>query len=274
MGFSPQNDSLGFWILAICVCLFWIHHQKESGHRADFENIKALASVEPESMRVELVNRLSSEYLDKYPDRTERTAVKQWQAVARAEINRRSQEDLKRKAEQDRLRAEKAEKERQSKVTQTTAKRDNGELPIPGFTKVQSTKPKQPDRRQQEEAIRAKREQAAYNYARNIAELVGEAAGFRYNLNQTINEAQYYQSVARASRDWQEQRDATMKAEARVRSLPDIKQKYYDAENRLIQLYVRDGDRFRDAMRLLATTPENHWIVREYAGEFVNEHSQ
>lgn len=114
-------------------------------------------------------------------------------------------------------------------------------------------------------------EEAAIAYASRIGGLVGGAAGLEYQLNQMIEDAKRYQDIAEYSTDWNQQVQALQKAEALIRSIPQIKSDYYDAENTLISLRVRDGQLFDDAMRATISTPEVDPIIRAYCRGLIGE---
>ena len=114
-------------------------------------------------------------------------------------------------------------------------------------------------------------EEAAIAYATRIGGLVGGAAGLEYQLNQMIEDAKRYQEIAEYSTDWNEQVNALRKAEALILSIPQIKSDYYDAENTLISLRVRDGQLFDDAMRATISTPEVDPIIRAYCRGLIGE---
>ena len=114
-------------------------------------------------------------------------------------------------------------------------------------------------------------EEAAIAYATRIGGLVGGAAGLEYQLNQMIEDAKRYQDIAEYSTDWNQQVQALQKAEALIRSIPQIKSDYYDAENTLISLRVRDGQLFDDAMRATISTPEVDPIIRAYCRGLIGE---
>ena len=115
------------------------------------------------------------------------------------------------------------------------------------------------------------RQERAGEYAAQIGELVGQAAGFEYQLNNLLDTGKRYQRVARISSDWREQRQALRKSEAILLSIPAIKERYFETLDTLIGLSIRDGQTFTDAMRLTASTPEVPEIVRSFCREFINE---
>lgn len=115
------------------------------------------------------------------------------------------------------------------------------------------------------------REELSIAYATRISELVGRAAGLEHQLNQMIQDAKRYHDVADYSSDGNEQITALTKAEALIRSIPQIKSDYYGAENALISLRARDGQLFDDAMRVAITTPEVDPIIRAYCRRLIGE---
>ena len=114
-------------------------------------------------------------------------------------------------------------------------------------------------------------EEVVIAYASRISGLVGGVAGLEYQLNQMIEDAKRYQDIAEYSTDWNQQVLALRKAEALIRSIPQIKREYYDAENTLISIRVRDGQIFDDAMREVISIPEVDPIIRAYCRGLIGE---
>ena len=112
-------------------------------------------------------------------------------------------------------------------------------------------------------------EETVFAYAQGIAELVGVAAGFESQIDPMIETIRRHQQTAKYSTDWNEQRYAMHQAEVWIGTLNGVMDQYKVAIGQLFSLYIRDGAIFRDAMRMLAETPECHPTVRNFCREFI-----
>ena len=205
------------------------------------------------------------------------------------EENERNEEARLKREEAERLRAEQEQTERWKaksaalKAEKEEARRYNEELQRRADESAarryaQAESQRQAERQAQIAAQKVRylgdmpaREEAAIAYASRISRLVGGAAGLEYQLNQMIEAAKQYQDIAEYSTDWNQQVQALRKAEALIRSIPQIKREYYDAENTLISLRARDGQLFDDAMRVAISTPEVDPIIRAYCRGLIGE---
>ena len=111
-------------------------------------------------------------------------------------------------------------------------------------------------------------EQAVMDYAQGIIELASMAAGFESQIDPMVETIQGHQRTAKYSSDWNEQRYALHQAEVWIGTLNGIMEQYRNATGQLMALYMRDGPLFRDAMLMIASTPECHPIVRNYCRNF------
>lgn len=112
-------------------------------------------------------------------------------------------------------------------------------------------------------------EETVFAYAQGIAELVGVAAGFESQIDPMIETIRRHQQTAKYSTDWNEQRYSMHQAEVWIGTLDGVMDQYKVALGQLFSLYIRDGAIFRDAMRMLAETPECHPTVRNFCREFI-----
>lgn len=193
----------------------------------------------------------------------------------------RLEEARSRREEAERLRAEQEQAERWKarsaalKAEKEEARRYNEELQRRADESAARRSAQEESQRQAEQQARIaaqnSSEEAAIAYATRIGGLVGGAAGLEYQLNQMIADAKRYQDIADYSTDWNEQVRALQKAQALIQSIPQIKSEYYDAENTLISLRVRDGQLFDDAMRATIATPEVDPIIRAYCRRLIGE---
>ena len=114
-------------------------------------------------------------------------------------------------------------------------------------------------------------EEAVLAYANGIAELVGTAAGFECQISPLLETIKRHERMARYSTDWTVQRYALRQAEAWMGTLNGVMEQYKIALGRLINLSIRDGMIFHDAMRMLSEMPECNSAVRSYCRRFVLE---
>ena len=111
-------------------------------------------------------------------------------------------------------------------------------------------------------------EEDILNYAQGIAELVGAAAGFEAQIDPMVETIRRHQWTAKYSPNWNEQMYALRQAEVWIGNLNGVMDQHKAAIGQLMALYMRDGAIFRDAIRMLAETPECHPIVRNFCREF------
>jgi hypothetical protein len=112
------------------------------------------------------------------------------------------------------------------------------------------------------------REQEDHKFTLEIAELSGEAAGFKNQVVQMVDEVSKYQSIAGNATDRSVQTKALKNAEVLLMSIPNVKKRWYAAENKLAQHMVADPGRFEAALREIERNPDCHPVVSAYCRGF------
>ena len=113
-------------------------------------------------------------------------------------------------------------------------------------------------------------EEAILAYANGIGELVGVAAGFESQIDPMIETIKRHQRVAQYSPDPNERMYSARQAEVWLGTLNGVMEQYKAALGQLFSLYIRDGAIFRDSMRMMASMPECHPIIRAYCQKFIS----